>query len=78
MALRFTHVHIYIVIYEASRGAGTQSVTVKLTGCGFDPHSRKRNIYLHLYFRGERTVLTLGSLFRRFRLPCCVRETSWS
>ena len=24
---------------EASRGAGAQSVTVKSTGCGFDPHS---------------------------------------
>ena len=27
-----------------------QSVTVKSTGRGFDPHSRKLNIYLHLYF----------------------------
>ena len=27
-----------------------QSVTVKPTGCGFDPHSRKWNIYLNLYF----------------------------
>ena len=27
-----------------------QSVTVKGAGCGFDLHSRKRNIYLHLYF----------------------------
>ena len=26
-------------VFEASRGAGA-SVTVKLTGCGFDPHSR--------------------------------------
>ena len=26
---------------EASRGAGAQSVTVKSTGCGFDPHSRR-------------------------------------
>ena len=25
-------------------------VTVKSTDCGFDPHSRKLNIYLHLYF----------------------------
>ena len=25
----------------ASRGAGSQSVTVKSTVCGFDPHSRK-------------------------------------
>ena len=35
---------------EASRGAGAQSVTVKQTRCGFDPHSRRWNIYLNLYF----------------------------
>ena len=35
---------------EASRGAGAQIVTVKSTGCGFEPYSRKLNIYLHLYF----------------------------
>ena len=27
--------------FEASRGAAAQSVTVKPTGCGFDPHSRR-------------------------------------
>ena len=27
--------------HEASRGAAARSVTVKPTGCGFDPHSRK-------------------------------------
>ena len=32
------------IIYEA------QSVTVKSTGCGFNRHPRKWNIYLHLYF----------------------------
>ena len=26
---------------EASRGAAAQSVTVKPTGCGFDPQSRR-------------------------------------
>ena len=26
---------------EASRGAGTQNVTVKSTDCGFDSHSKK-------------------------------------
>ena len=26
---------------EASRGAGAQSVTENLTGCGFDSHSRR-------------------------------------
>ena len=35
---------------EASRGAAAQSVTVKPTGCGFDPHSRTWNIYLNVYF----------------------------
>ena len=34
---------------EASRGAEGQSVTVRSTSSGFDPHSRKGNIYLHLY-----------------------------
>ena len=33
----------YITI-EASRGAGAQGVNT--TGCGFDPNSRKWNIYL--------------------------------
>ena len=27
--------------YEASRGAAASSVTVKSTGCEFDPHSRR-------------------------------------
>ena len=35
---------------EASRGAGAQSVTVNATCCGFDPHSKKLNISLNLYF----------------------------
>ena len=37
-------------LYEASHGAAAQSVTVKPTGCWFDPHSRRWNIYLNLYF----------------------------
>ena len=37
---------ILIILYliyqiEASRGAAAQSVTVKPTNCGFDPHSRR-------------------------------------
>ena len=36
--------------FEAGRGAAAQGVTVKPTGCGFDPHSRRWNIYLNLYF----------------------------
>ena len=35
---------------RGQRGAGAQSVTVKQTGCGLDPHSRRWNIYLNLYF----------------------------
>ena len=29
---------------------GHKCVTVNPTGCGLDPHSRKLNIYLNLYF----------------------------
>ena len=35
---------------EASRGTGTQSVTVKSAGCGSDPNSVIWNIYLNLLF----------------------------
>ena len=35
---------------ETSRGTEAQSVSVESTGCEFDPHSRKWNIYLHLHF----------------------------
>ena len=31
-------------IVEVGRGAAARSVTVKPTGCGFDPHSRRWNI----------------------------------
>ena len=41
---------LYFSSFEASRGAAAQSVTVKPTGCGFDPHPRRWNIYLNLYF----------------------------
>ena len=53
---------LYYTIYfiyctEASRGAVAQSVTVEPTGCGFDPHSRRGNIYLNLYFHFFALVL---------------------
>ena len=37
------YISFYILAYtrEAGCGAVAQSVTVKSTGCGFDPHSRK-------------------------------------
>ena len=49
----FKYIYIFccLMYVKASRGAGAQSVAVKSTGCGLDPHSRKRNIYLHLYFQ---------------------------
>ena len=37
--------------------AQEHSVTLKSTGCGFDPDSRKLNIYLHLYFHFFALVL---------------------
>ena len=41
----------YFIIYlEASRRAAARDVTVKPTGCEFDPHSRRWYIYLNLYF----------------------------
>ena len=46
---QFCNYYVLLHYYslEASRGAGAQNVTVKLTGCGF---SRKWNSYLHKYF----------------------------
>ena len=37
----FSNIHLKHIQYEASRGAGAQNVTVTLTGCGFDTHSKK-------------------------------------
>ena len=55
---KFT-IYIFInFVYEASRGAGALIVTVKSTGCRFDPHSRKWNIYLLLYFHFFALVYT--------------------
>ena len=45
------------ITFEASRGAGAQSVTVNASGCGFDPHSRKWNIYSNFYFHFFALVL---------------------
>ena len=46
---------------EASRGAAARCVTVNSTGCGFDPHSRRWNIYLNLYFVFFGLVLRLSA-----------------
>ena len=32
---------IYVIYFEAGRGAAARGVTAKPTGCGFDPHSRR-------------------------------------
>ena len=40
----------YKIEIEASHGAAAQSVTINPTGCGFEPHSRRWNIYLNVYF----------------------------
>ena len=34
-------IYYNIISFEDGRGAGAQSVTVNVAGCGFDPHSRK-------------------------------------
>ena len=80
----------HMIYCEGSRSAQAQSVTVQATSRGFDYHSRKWNIYLILYFHiialisrqcfqnsaenGERSVLTLGSLY----VSCFVQATAWS
>ena len=48
--LLFIIILLYSIYIEASRGAEAQSMMIKPTGCGFDPHSRRWNIYLHSYF----------------------------
>ena len=35
---------------KTSRDASAQCEVVNATGCGFDNHSRKFNVYLNLYF----------------------------
>ena len=40
--LRISEINSMIIYkIEASRGAAARGVTVKPTGCGFDPHSRR-------------------------------------
>ena len=47
---------------SASRGAAARGVTVKPTACGFDPHSRRWNIYLNLYFHFFALVSRLSAV----------------
>ena len=49
---------VYQYLILASRGAGAQSVTVKASGCGFDPRSKKINIkYLFKFIFPFRLLL---------------------
>ena len=41
---------LYIYLKKKMGPVVAQSVPVKSTCYGFDPHSRRQNIYLHLYF----------------------------
>ena len=43
-----------MIIEEATRGAGAKNVTVKSTGCEFDPHSGKLIEQNRLYFIAHR------------------------
>ena len=56
---------------EATRGAGAQSVTVNVTGNGFDPQSWKLNIYLHLYFHFFAVEAKRGVEFRHSTHNAC-------
>ena len=47
--IRLTELEWMNLNWGQSRRRG-KKMTVKWTGCGFDPHSRKWNTYLHLYF----------------------------
>ena len=47
-----------VVCVSVSRSAAARNVTVKSNGSGFDPRSRRRNIYLNLY-RVEEAALLL-------------------
>ena len=67
--IRYSHLNINIHflctvtgIIEASLGSAARSVTVKPTGCGFDPHWRRWNIYLNLYFHFFALVSRLSAV----------------
>ena len=62
---KLSHDLIIIIIKEASRGTGTQSLTVKPTGCGFVrfPIRGDQNIYLNLHFHFFALVSRLSAAF---------------
>ena len=62
----------YSYFLEARRGSDAQVLTVKVTGCGFDPHSLKLNVYLNFYFNFAlmlRQSAALKSITQHVRLP---------
>ena len=56
------------LVQEASSGAAAQSVTVKSTSYGFDPHSKKLNIYLNV------NIYLTSSLPRHFHFFALVSK----
>ena len=60
----FTQIELVKFFCEASRGTAAQSVTVKATGCGFNSHSGRWNIYLNLYFHFFALVSRLSAALR--------------
>ena len=77
---------------EVSRCAAGRSLTVKSTGCGFYPHSRRLNVFFALVSRlsaafSSATQHAMPPVFDRkwgteclntSFLSCCVRDTAWS
>ena len=60
-------IHIFILLFILLRpvqasGAAARSVTAKPTGCGFNSHSRRWNIYLNLYFHVFALVSRLSAM----------------
>ena len=58
-------------MYVASRGAGAQSVTVKPTGCGFDPHY---NLYFYFFALASRQSAALSSATHHAMPPASGRK----
>ena len=49
----WTNLSNFVLTFKAQRpvvAQGHECVTVNVTGCWFDPHSKKINIYINLYF----------------------------
>ena len=57
---------------KGSRGGGHKCVTVNVSGCEFDPHSRKWNIYLNVYLNFLRSAVEVKAQrwFPAFNTQC--------